>query len=512
MKQIIVLTIITLLTIGSASSQQITTAFFDQVDQFMKSEVDNGLLDYGSLKSNNQLAELISTVKGADVSSLDEQTKKAFYINAYNLHVINSVSSAYPIDSPLSVSGFFDRKRVVVANEKMTLNNLEKKKLLNVYNDGRLHFVLVCGAHGCPPITNFAYTPELLDQQLDTQAKLALNDPNFLKVEGNKAQLSEIFDWYPADFGGSRGNIINFINTYRETPLASSTKISYYDYDWTLNDAAKATTGADGVIKKSNNDSRYIVSSTIAKGSSESKVFNNLYTQRTGNGTELTNRSTFFTTTYNYLYGVTDRFNLGVSARYRRVRNDTADSSPLAVLGSSDAESQRTGLTAIGPQIRFAPVKEWSNFSIQSQFLFAIGDDLTGNAEQPFIDWDGATFWTQIFNDFPIGNNFSLFTELDFLIEDIGRSSTGHINRFSTPVTAIFSYNPTPKSTLYALGSYSPFWQSDFDYFYQYGVGVKYQFTPSIELELLVTDFTNEFLSNTGGQASTWNLGYRFNF
>jgi hypothetical protein len=467
MKQIITLTILTLLTISTASSQKITSSFFDQVDQFMRSEVDNGLLDYGSLKSNNQLTELIETIKDADLSSLDAQTKKAFYINAYNLHVINSVTSAYPIDSPLSVNGFFDRKKVVVANEKMTLNNLEKKKLLNVYDDGRLHFVLVCGAHGCPPITSFAYTPELLDQQLDAQSKLALNDPNFIKVDGNKTQLSEIFDWYPGDFGGSKSNIINFINTYRETPLDSDTKISHYTYDWTLNDTAKASTDASGVITKSNNDSRYIVSSTIPKGSTESKIFNNLYTQRTGSEGQLTDRSTFFTTTYSFLYGLTDRFNIGINARYRRVRNDTADSSPFAVLGNSDAISQRTGLTAIGPQIRFAPVKEWSNFSIQSSFVFAIGDDLKGNAEQPFIDWDGATWWTQIFNDFPIGNNFSLFTELDFLIEDIGRSSSGHLNRFSTPVIAIFSYNPTPKSTLYALSGFSPFWQADFDYFYQ---------------------------------------------
>lgn len=194
------------------------------------------------------------------------------------------------------------------------------------------------------------------------------------------------------------------------------------------------------------------------------------------------------------------------------MRNDLASSSPFAVLGSSEAQSTRQGLTAIGPQIRFAPVKEWSNFSIQSSFVFAIGDDLKGNNTEPFIDWDGATWWTQIFNDFPIGNNFSLFTELDFLIEDIGRSSTGHINRFSTPVTAILSYNPTPKSTIYALSGFSPFWQSDFDYFYQLGIGVKYQFTPNIELELLVTDFNNQFLSSIGGQASTFNIGYRFNF
>ena len=81
----------------------------------------------------------------------------------------------------------------------------------------------------------------------------------------------------------------------------------------------------------------------------------------------------------------------------------------------------------------------------------------------------------------------------------------------STPVTLIFSYVPTTKIVLYALGGYSPFWQEDFDYFRQYGIGSKYQFTPNLELELLYTNFSNEFLAQSGGRSETINLGFRFN-
>ena len=100
---------------------------------------------------------------------------------------------------------------------------------------------------------------------------------------------------------------------------------------------------------------------------------------------------------------------------------------------SGSAGSSRQGITALGPQIRYAPVPKWSNFSIQSSFVFPIGSDLTGSDSQPFIDWDGATWNTQVFNDFPIGNSFSLFTEIDFLLEDIG-----HINRFFNPSNNYF--------------------------------------------------------------------------
>ncbi|MEM9921340.1 MAG: hypothetical protein AAF990_24785, partial [Bacteroidota bacterium] len=296
------------------------------------------------------------------------------------------------------------------------------------------------------------------------------------------------------------------------TPITPSAKITYYDYDWSLNNASATSSDAfEDTPSSANNASRYVVSSAIPKGSIEVKIFNNLYTQRTGSEGNLTDRSTFLTSTMSFLYGITNHFNLGFNTRYRRVRNDRLPSSALDVLGSGEAGSSRQGLTAFGPQIRYAPVKAWQNFSIQSSFVFPIGEDLAGNSSQPYIDWNGATWHTQFFNDFSIGNNFSLFTEIDVLWEDIGSQSEGNINRVSTPAILIFSYNPDKKTTIYTLGGFSPFWQDQFDYFVQAGIGVKYQFTPKLELELLYTDFTNKFLNDTGGQAATYNIGFRFN-
>lgn len=510
MKTFLNLLAFTLLSV-SVFSQRIDQQFFQDTDAFLKANVENGLVNYAKVKNSAALKALINMVESADLTAADDATKKAFYINAYNLHVINAAVTAYPIQSVQEIPGFFDRKKVKVANEVSTLNNLEKDNLLKPYKDGRLHFVLVCGALDCPPITSFAYLPEKLDLQLDQQTQKALDNPNFLKAQGTNLGLSQIFKWYPNDFGGSRINILAFINKHRTYAVPTTAKISYYDYDWTLNDVSVAIQVGQPGTTQGNNAARYIVSSTIPKGSAEIKIFNNLYTQKTGSADNLTDRSTFFTTTLTALYGLTDRFNIGINTRYRRVNNARLPSSALNVLSSLEQGSGRQGLTAFGPMIRYAPVEKWTNFSIQSSFVFPIGEDLAGSSTQPYIDWTGATWWTQFFNDFPIGNNFSLFTEVDFLIEDIGKSENGHINRVSTPATLIFSYNPNPKTTIYTLGGFSPYWQSNFDYFLQGGVGAKYQFTPKLELELLVTDFTNKFLNDTGGQAATFNIGFRFN-
>jgi len=467
-------------------------------------------VNYSSLKSDKRLAQLVNHIATADISNLDDATIQAFYINAYNLNVINKVVKSYPLKSVIDQNGFFDSSKIKVAGSSITLNQLEKDKLLKTYKDARYHFVLVCGAVGCPPITDFAYTPANLDAQLEKQTRMALNNVSFIKASNGKVELSEIFKWYKKDFGGSNESIINFINKYRTSKISKTAKIDYYNYDWGLNDLVVATGAIDGNIIPSN-ASRYIVSSTIPKGSVELKIFNNLYSQKTGDPSELRDRSSFFTTSVSAFYGLSSKFNIGLNTRFRKVRNNALPSSPFSVFGSEEQGSSRSGFTAIGPQIRYAPVDAWENFSIQSSFVFPIGEDLAGSSDQPYIDWSGATFNTQFFNDFSIGDKFSLFTEIDVLIEDIGSSDEGHLNRLSTPVTLIFSYVPTNKLTFYTLGGYSPYWQSEFDYFSQIGLGTKYQITPDFELELLYTDFTNKFLNENGGEAATFNMGLRVN-
>ncbi len=504
-----ILTIIVLLIGMSASllAQESELAFIDKADAFFRQNVKQGKLDYNDLYGNAQLSALVSDIASADVSDMSDAMEQAFLINAYNLLVISQVVDNYPVSSVQDVVGFFDKKNSTLGGNSVSLNEIEKKLLIKKYQDPRFHFVLVCGAVGCPPITDFAYHPDRLEQQLNEQTRSALNDKSFLSSDEKTINLSKIFSWYNKDFGGNKKAVISFINDYIEAPLSDTKKLNYVAYDWTLNDANIITPSTGGIEAK--NSLRYVVSSTIPKGTTETKIFNNLYTQSSGSPGDLRDRSTFFTTTITSLYGLSNRLNVGINTRYRRVRNERLPSSPFSALGSSDgADSARSGVTAFGPMIRFAPVPKWENFSIQSSFTFAIGEDLTGSSTQPFIDWDGPTWWTQFFNDIAIGNSFSLFTEIDLLIEDIG---SGNVNRFSTPVVLIFSYNPIANMTLYTLGGYSPFWQADFDYFTQFGLGFKYQFTPKFELELLYTDFSNQFLNDTGGQAATYNLGFRFN-
>lgn len=524
MKRIALLTVIaTQMFLMSAVAQSFSPAFFDSTDAFLKEHVEGGVVNYAMIQQDMPaLNELVSTISQADVSGESAATRQAFYINAYNILVIKGAMNAYPVASVQDIPDFFDNKAYQVSGEKVSLNQLEKEMLFPEFGDARFHFVLVCGALGCPPLTDFVYRPETLDQQLEEQTRIALNDPYFIRVNDadGRVELSQIFNWYASDFGGSKAAVLEYINAYRTTKIPSSYRQSFYDYDWSLNNRARVLSKAQfqGSLAPSsdgnsgaNNSIRYVVSSTIPKGTIENKIFNNLYSQvtRDDNG-ELSTRSTFFTTFITSLYGVSDRFNAGVEIRYRGVLNEEYPASALNVFGGGSESASRQGIATIGPKIRWAPVPQWGNFSIQSALWFPVMSELEGDGTRPFLDWNNATWWTQVFNDFTLGSSFSLFTEIDFLWEDIG-SADDAFNRVSTPVTAILSYFPNPQTTLYALNGFSPFWRPEWDYFYQAGVGAKYQFTRKFELELLYTYFTNRFLQDNDGRASTVNLGVRFN-
>ena len=78
--------------------------------------------------------------------------------------------------------------------------------------------------------------PSTLDAQLQEQTKMALNNPDFIRVDNNKVKVSQIFEWYAKDFKQNGQDLVGFINTYRTKKLPEKSKVSYYPYDWTLNE------------------------------------------------------------------------------------------------------------------------------------------------------------------------------------------------------------------------------------------------------------------------------------
>lgn len=222
-------------------------------DQLLQQYVDDrGRVDYLGWQQQSiaPLQNWLRQMVRVNVGSLDRSEQLAFWINLYNALVIDRVLAIYPIRSIrptwlgipnwISFLRFFQRKIYQQGDQAYSLNDIEHGILRPQFRDPRIHFALVCAAIGCPLLRNQAYRPEILDQQLDQDARRFINNPEKVYYHNATLYCSKIFQWYQQDFITAATSIPKFIQPYfaerSESPiLTSTTPIRYLPYDWRLN-------------------------------------------------------------------------------------------------------------------------------------------------------------------------------------------------------------------------------------------------------------------------------------
>ena len=486
----------------------------NNLNTFFNNYVYNGKVDYKSIKSD-ELANLDGLIKMTEnaIKSNKIDQQKASYINLYNLLVIKQIVKSPTISSPNEIQGFFDKNKFEINGKKITLNNLENKIIRPLFKDARIHFALVCGAIGCPPIQKFAFQKEKLNEQLNKVTSEAINNPKFIKIEknGRSAKISEIFKWYIDDFGGNSSEIIYFINKYLKDQKKIISSITYYPYNWSLNNYSIN-------LKEDpySNVKTYTPSALLKKGQIEVQLFNNLYTQTAwrnekGERENLSERSTWNTMLYTFNFGISKsgRFNLGFDVNLRSTTNGPKESNSLDIFKFEQNNKSRTTISTLGPKIKWNPIKKFPKFSIQSSFQIPVSDSLETKKNRPWLDHNKYTWWTQLFFDKPIGNKYQLFTELDFLFRTPTYSKSYDFSKssLSTPISVFLSYFPSNKSTIYLQYQYAPTLTSFHDYYMQVGLGGKYQIFNKLQIEI---SYTNFFAGHNNGAGSTYNLGLRY--
>lgn len=220
------------LTAASITVQ--TTAF---LQKFVNKD---GKVNYENLQRNPELLDaLLSDIADFDIKKAAMADQYAFYLNAYNILVIGEIVKNYPLTSVQDMPGFFNRTRMHIAHEELTLDQIETDKLRKIYDDPRLHFALVCGTNSCPRLSRAAYIGKDLFVQLNNQARFALLDPTYVKVDDVKkiVRLPEIFQWYEGDFSTSGKTGVMYINQFRSSGrIPTWYTVEYYPYNWSLND------------------------------------------------------------------------------------------------------------------------------------------------------------------------------------------------------------------------------------------------------------------------------------
>lgn len=193
----------------------------------------------------------------------DAPSRRAYWLNGYNVSMIAAVLDSWGGDPAWSVSasdfGVFLKPVHSFGGHRLSLNDVEHVVLRGDTSkaiaadvswmsaqhqalwdggalDPRIHMALNCASVGCPSLAATPFAPATLDAQLSALSAAYVDDP---RRGAGPSGISEIFKWYAADFEAG-GGVERFIRAHRRAggPVAFD---QWIPYSWKLNVAEKAT-------------------------------------------------------------------------------------------------------------------------------------------------------------------------------------------------------------------------------------------------------------------------------
>lgn len=239
------------------------------LDQILDVNVRDGLVYYRALRSERgRLDRYVASlnVPSATYDGWSREHKMAFWLNAYNAIVLQTVISHYPIhgssknypaNSIRQIPGTFEQAKYRIAGRSITLDEIEKS-ILPQFKEPRLSLALGRGALGSGRLRSEAFSGDRLMKQLDDIQRDFVDDAAMVKVDRAAGQISvtPIVSWHEAEFveaydKGPTGPfaqrspveraIIAFISP-RLLPLEkefvqkNEFRVTYHPFDWRLND------------------------------------------------------------------------------------------------------------------------------------------------------------------------------------------------------------------------------------------------------------------------------------
>lgn len=208
------------------------------------------LYDYKRVTATDhqQLKTYLTQLSHLDPRLYSKDEQMAYWINLYNALTIDVILDHYPVASIRDLGeGFFsfgpwDDEIIKIANQELTLNDIEHRILRPIWQDARIHYAVNCASLSCPNLAKQAYTANNLERLLKQGAHRYVNHQRGVYWEEDQVELSKIYSWYQEDFGDNEANVIKHLMQYAEPELlkqlktySKDTDISYH-YDWQLNE------------------------------------------------------------------------------------------------------------------------------------------------------------------------------------------------------------------------------------------------------------------------------------
>jgi len=237
--------------------------------EVLGTHVEQGLVDYPAIDTDHRFERYIQQLDRIDPSSFPtRQDRLAFWINAYNAFVLQSVVDRYPIrgrakeyppDSLRQIHGAFDKRTFRAAGRTVTLDAIEKT-MLPEFKDPRAYFAVSAAAVGSGRLRSETYRGADLETQLAAAKAEFLTTQEHVQLDRvqNELAISAIIGWHEqefvAAFGGSDPKfdarspieraVIALLSPHlypseRQFLERNEFRVRYKEYDWRLNDLGK---------------------------------------------------------------------------------------------------------------------------------------------------------------------------------------------------------------------------------------------------------------------------------
>ena len=238
------------------------------LDRILDMYVRDGHVYYRWLQSERQpLDQYVRSldIPAAEVAAWPKPEQLAFWINAYNALVLQTVigkypikglSKDYPVNSIRQIPGSFEQLPHRVAGRTLTLDAIEKT-MIEPLGDARALLALGRGAIGSGRLRSEAYRADRLDEQLEQALKEFVTRPAGFQVnpDANAVIVSPLFGWrqdaFIASFAKAGERWVDrspieqallgmaapkLFATEREFLLQNTFQLKYGVFDWRLND------------------------------------------------------------------------------------------------------------------------------------------------------------------------------------------------------------------------------------------------------------------------------------
>ncbi|AWG23319.1 hypothetical protein FFWV33_18180 [Flavobacterium faecale] len=201
-----------------------------------KNVSSTGKVNYkGFLRDKKELESYLDVLEAnTPNSSWSRNATLSYWINVYNAYTVKLIVDNYPVKSIKEISNPWGKKFFKLGGKSYSLEQVEHE-ILRKMGEPRIHFAINCASYSCPNLLNEAYTEAKLSKQLAAVAKDFINDRTKNTITASSVNISEIFNWFGGDFK-TKGSIVDFLNQYSTVKINSNAKITFKDYNWTLNE------------------------------------------------------------------------------------------------------------------------------------------------------------------------------------------------------------------------------------------------------------------------------------